>query len=96
MEILARHVLVSGRVQGVAYRWSTAEQARRLELGGWVRNLSDGRVEALLAGPPTAVEAMLTWMRQGPPAARVDDLVVSEHPAPDAPGFEIRATAHGG
>lgn len=84
-------VVISGRVQGVAYRAWTREQAVALGLRGWVRNRDDGSVEAVLGGPSEAVEAMLARMRQGPDAARVDAL---EHePAEEAglpEGFEVR------
>ena len=64
----------SGRVQGVWFRGSMCEQARNLWLVGWVRNLSDGSVEALVEGSRTEVDAIVAWCRQGPPGARVDDL----------------------
>jgi acylphosphatase len=65
------HVYVSGLVQGVSFRWYAIQQARTKGLGGWVRNLADGRVEAVFEGPPEAVEAMVRWCHDGPPAARV-------------------------
>lgn len=65
-------VLVSGRVQGVGYRWSAAEQARRLGLNGWVRNLPDGRVEAEFEGAEDLLSAMRDWCAAGPRLARVD------------------------
>ena len=64
-------VLVSGRVQGVFYRTTAAARARRLGLGGFVRNLSDGRVEAAFEGPDADVDAMVGWCRQGPDHAHV-------------------------
>ncbi|MGZ4124347.1 MAG: acylphosphatase [Actinomycetota bacterium] len=64
-------VVVSGRVQGVFFRASCADQARRRGLGGWVRNLPDGRVEAVFEGEEPQVEAMIDWCSQGPPDARV-------------------------
>ena len=64
-------VLVSGMVQGVGFRWYATQQARTRELGGWVRNLPDGRVEAVFEGAERAVEAMIEWCRQGPRHARV-------------------------
>lgn len=93
----ACHVVVHGRVQGVYYRASTAQQAQRLAVRGWVRNRRDGTVEALLAGPEDAVQQMLDWMAQGPSVARVDKLVVNDDRPSDrdamlAPGFETRET----
>jgi len=69
-----RHVLIRGRVQGVGYRAWTEMVAFERGLGGWVRNRRDGAVEAVFAGDATAVAAMLSACRRGPPAARVDDL----------------------
>ena len=68
------HLLVSGKVQGVFYRQSTLEEATRLGLAGWVRNLPDGRVEAVAEGPREALDALLAWCRRGPPAAHVTDV----------------------
>jgi len=82
---------VWGRVQGVGYRESLRAEALRLGVRGWVRNRRDGSVEAVLQGPPEAVEAVLAWARRGPPAARVTQLEVK--PASGEfdrlyPGFE--------
>jgi acylphosphatase len=68
----ALHLLISGRVQGVGFRWSMCEAALEHGARGWVRNRRDGRVEAVIDGPADAVEAMLRWSRHGPRAARVD------------------------
>lgn len=68
------HVLVSGIVQGVSYRQATVDEARSLNLFGWVRNLPDGRVEALAEGERAALEKLLIFCWSGPPAARVDDV----------------------
>ncbi|MHB8835387.1 MAG: acylphosphatase [Candidatus Methylomirabilia bacterium] len=65
-------IVVSGMVQGVWFRASTREEAIRLGLRGWVRNLPDGRVEALLDGEEHALRQMLAWCRVGSPGARVD------------------------
>ncbi|RJO65332.1 MAG: acylphosphatase [Myxococcales bacterium] len=72
---------IAGRVQGVFYRASAAEEARALRLTGWVRNLPDGRVEALAEGPTEAVERFIAWCRQGPPMAHVDDIRIEREPA---------------
>jgi acylphosphatase len=71
-------VRVHGRVQGVWYRGTTWTEAQRLGLAGWVRNRSDGTVEAHFQGDPVAVEAMLAWCRVGPPGARVTQLDVED------------------
>ncbi|MBL0929695.1 MAG: acylphosphatase, partial [Alphaproteobacteria bacterium] len=71
-ERIAVRVVISGRVQGVWYRGWTVERARAAGLCGWVRNRKDGSVEAVFAGSPDAVEAMIAECRKGPPAARVD------------------------
>lgn len=72
------HLLVRGRVQGVFFRASAAAEAERLRLTGWVRNRTDGSVEAEAQGPAPAVEAFLAWCRRGPPAARVEGVDVQE------------------
>ncbi len=68
------HVLIEGRVQGVFFRASTRDEARARGLLGWVRNLADGRVEALFEGDKPVVENMLAWCRKGPPYAYVDQV----------------------
>ena len=75
---IARQAVVSGRVQGVYYRASTQQQARRLAVAGWVRNRPDGSVEAWLEGGDDAVETLIVWMREGPAGARVTDITVTE------------------
>jgi acylphosphatase len=71
------HIRVHGRVQGVYFRQTTAQEANRLGVRGWVRNLPDGDVEALIEGPPEDVDRLIAWCHHGPPAARVDDVSVS-------------------
>lgn len=73
-------MLISGRVQGVFFRAYTKEEAERLGLKGWVRNLSDGRVEALFEGEEKAVDEMLKWCHQGSPASVVTKVEVFEEP----------------
>ena len=70
------HVYISGLVQGVAFRWFVRRMARELGVKGWVRNLPDGRVEAVFEGDERAVERMVELCRVGPPAARVDKVRV--------------------
>ncbi len=76
IEKLQAHVYISGRVQGVNFRWSTQQTARSLGVTGWVRNLSDGRVEAVFEGDSAAVNKAIAWCYDGPPAAQVDNLEV--------------------
>jgi acylphosphatase len=77
-ETLTRRVLIEGYVQGVGYRHFTQRAALRLRLSGWVRNRPDGTVEALIAGPPAAVEAMLAELRRGPLGADVRSVRLAE------------------
>ena len=82
------HLLIGGRVQAVGFRESTRALAGRLELGGWIRNLPDGRVEAELEGAPADVERAVAWCRRGPPDARVDGVELREQD----PRGEVRFT----
>lgn len=67
-------VSIRGKVHGVGYRHSTVRRAHMLGVTGWVQNLPDGTVEALIQGTPDQIDRMLEWMRRGPPAAVVTDL----------------------
>ena len=90
MARVARHIFVSGRVQGVAFRWYTQEKATRLGVSGWARNLRDGRVEAHLEGEDAAMKTMLAWLKKGPGLARVTNLDVREREPEGYGAFEIR------
>jgi acylphosphatase len=85
-------VRIRGRVQGVWYRGWTVDQARRLGLSGWVRNRTDGSVEAVFSGPECAVRTAIDLCRQGPPAALVDEVTEEPEPSPVAPGFRQAPT----
>lgn len=80
--------LVSGRVQGVFYRASTRAQALTLGLSGFARNLDDGRVEVLACGDLKALKELESWLWQGPPGARVSDVVTSLEPFSAQLGFD--------
>lgn len=91
--VVTRQIRVSGRVQGVGYRAGLLAQARALGLKGWVRNRTDGSVEAFVQGQPEAVDAIVAWAQHGPPMARVSEVRIS--PATEeglAPRFEVRPT----
>lgn len=75
---LCMHCYVSGRVQGVWYRATTQEKARELQVTGWVKNISDGRVELIACGEQSNVQALIEWLWQGPPAASVTNVVREE------------------
>ncbi|MGH2692681.1 MAG: acylphosphatase [Actinomycetota bacterium] len=83
-------VLVSGRVQGVFFRQRTIRLARSADCAGWVRNLDDGRVEAVFEGSAEAVERMVAWCREGPEHAIVDGVEVIEEEPEGLQGFEVR------
>jgi acylphosphatase len=85
-----RRVLVSGRVQGVWFRESCREQAMAVGVSGSVRNLADGRVEAVLEGPPAAVDRVVAWCRAGPGRAQVDAVEVVDEPPVGESGFRVR------
>jgi acylphosphatase len=78
------HLRVAGRVQGVGFRWFIREEARRLDVAGWVRNLPTGEVEILAEGPHAALDELARRIAEGPPGARVE--VVHRLPPPDGAG----------
>ena len=85
-------LFISGVVQGVSYRASTQEQARRQGILGWVKNLDDGRVEAVAQGSKDRVAELIAWCRKGPPAAKVEKVDVSwEEVGDELRGFEVRS-----
>ncbi|MBL6081624.1 acylphosphatase [Belnapia sp. T18] len=86
----AHHLRIEGRVQGVGYRAWMVREARRLGLTGWVRNRTDGSVEAVVAGPEPAVQTLLTACRRGPLAARVDRIVEALTDLPEGEEFQQR------
>jgi len=83
------HAIVKGRVQGVFFRASTRDEARRLCLAGWVRNLADGSVETEFQGEKEAVNRMLNWLHGGPPSARVDAVEWQERPLESESEFRV-------
>ena len=87
---IARHVSVTGRVQGVFFRAWTREQADALGVTGWVRNCPDGRVDIHVEGDDAAVEQMISLLRRGPPAARVENVRLWDVEPCDFDGFEVR------
>jgi len=84
------HVFIDGRVQGVTFRATTKQTAADNDVTGWVRNLDDGRVEAVFEGEESSVEAMVEWCHTGSPRAAVDDVEVEYEPPEGESGFEIR------
>ena len=82
-------VILSGGVQGVGFRWYTREEAMGRGVAGSVRNLPDGRVEAVFEGEAKAVDAMVEWCRSGPTWARVDSIQAQEEPPRGESGFRI-------
>ena len=90
MAEIARHLSISGRVQGVFFRAWAREQAERLGIRGWVRNCPDGHVEAHVEGEADAVEQMIECLRVGPPSANVENVRVWDVEPCEFEGFEVR------
>jgi acylphosphatase len=88
---IARRYVITGRVQGVGFRWFAHDAAAREGVHGWVRNLADGSVEVFVEGESESVRRLEAAVRRGPASARVDEVMTEEHaPAGRATGFEIR------
>ncbi len=89
LDLVARHVFVEGRVQGVGFRWHTRAEARALGVAGVVQNLPDGRVEVWLEGPREAVAALEAWLARGPSGAHVSAVTASDGTPKRLHGFDI-------
>ncbi len=91
MAVVRRRIVVRGRVQGVFFRDSAQREAEQRELTGWVRNRDDGAVEAEVQGETEAVDAFVSWARQGPSSADVDSADVDDEPVTEGEsGFDVR------
>lgn len=86
---VSKHFLISGRVQGVFYRESTRKKALQLGLSGWVKNLSDGRVECVACGEVSAMQALERWLHKGPITAKVTAVIASEIKHETLEGFRV-------
>lgn len=89
-ETVAVQARVVGRVQGVGFRFHTEAEARRLGVAGWVRNEPDGSVLVHVEGAAAAVDALVTWLRSGPPAARVERVEATTAATTSATSFDVR------
>ncbi len=87
--MIRRRLLISGRVQGIGYRYSCRRVAESAGVSGWCRNLPDGRVEAALEGEAEAVERVLDWCRRGPSRAEVTDVDVTDEAPRGETGFRL-------
>lgn len=89
-DLIARHVIIRGLVQGVFFRASCEQEARRAGVAGWVRNRTDGSVEAVFEGPAAAVRQLVDWCHDGPPRAKVEAVEVEAAEPTGATGFATR------
>jgi len=92
LTIIARRLMIRGRVQGVGYRANAQFEAEKLGLRGWVRNRRDGSVEALVAGPEAVVEQFIGWAHRGPASAHVMAIEVTVSDVPKVEAFVVQAT----
>lgn len=93
MSMVRKRVIISGMVQGVAFRAYTQRAAIKANAAGWVRNLPDGNVEAVFEGPPASVASLVVWCRKGSPFSRVDHVAVyDETPTGEFKDFRIAST----
>jgi acylphosphatase len=83
------HLLISGKVQGVFYRATAKEKALALNLNGWIKNTTDGNVEAVVSGDEAAVKAFVDWCRQGPDRAEVEHVSITPKPDDGLTGFQV-------
>lgn len=90
--MITRRLRITGRVQGVGFRYAMQDEAARLGVNGWVRNRSDGSVEALLQGEADALEALTAWARRGPPGARVGAVQITGGEEDPHSAFQLRPT----
>ncbi|AMW27529.1 MULTISPECIES: acylphosphatase [Arthrospira] len=88
-DLLRAHLLISGRVQGVGYRYYTRQVATQKGVNGWVKNLPDGRVEAVFEGSQAQVQTMIEWCHQGPPSAQPTQVKVEYQRAEGLYSFDI-------
>ena len=89
-DLVRYRVLVSGRVQGVFFRDTCRRLAQKNDVSGWVRNLPDGRVEAVFEGSPQNVACLVDWSRHGPRLAQVENIGIHPEPPEGLPDFQIR------
>jgi acylphosphatase len=91
VKFVVKHLDIFGQVQGVGFRYHFSEQAQRLGIAGWVRNRRGGSVEAVIAGTPAAIDALIAWSRVGPATAQVERVEVSAAEG-EFTSFELRPT----
>jgi acylphosphatase len=89
-DVVRARVRAHGRVQGVFFRSETRERARSLGIGGWVRNVPDGSVEAVFEGDRDRVESLVRWCRHGPRGAQVDEVEIAWEEPRGEDGFAVR------